>query len=148
MKSMVSQTLLDRVGACASTLCAIHCLLTGAAMGLLAVSGLTFLTNPWVEGGFLTVAAVVGVTALWHGIRRHHSWIPATVFVAGIACIAISFLVGHGHVGGSHSHDAHHYHSSPLGTGLAVAGGLLVAAFHFVNQKLQHRKCSCCAATK
>lgn len=126
---------LDKIGACASTLCAIHCLLTGAAMGLLAVLGLGFLGNPWVEISFFSVALLVGGLAVFHGKKRHHSWIPALVFLAGIACIVLSHLVGHDHDAGAHG--------TPLGTTLAVAGGLLIAAFHFVNRRMQHLRCGC-----
>lgn len=125
----------DRVGACASTLCAVHCLLTGVAMGSLAVLGLGFMAHPAVELGFLGIAFAVGIVAFVHGIRRHHSPWPAAVFVSGLAAIVASHFVGHEHAGGREA--------SALGTVLAVAGGLLVAAFHLVNLRLQHRKCGC-----
>ena len=34
---------LDKLGACASAICAVHCLLTGIALGLLSVAGLGFM---------------------------------------------------------------------------------------------------------
>lgn len=123
--------ILDKVGACVSTLCAVHCLLTGLAMGFLAVAGLEFLGNPWVEATFILLALTVGVWAMIHGIRRHHSLIPSLVFVAGLASIVASHFVGH---------DSS---SEPWGTVLAVIGGLSIASFHLLNQRLQHRNCSC-----
>lgn len=131
---------LDRVGVCASALCAVHCALTGLAMGLLAISGLDFLGNVWVEVAFVGTALVVGTWALVHGIRRHHSKIPATVFVLGIASIVASWLIGHGV---SREHILEHRHESLASTIFAVAGGLLVVAFHLLNQRFQHRGCGC-----
>ncbi|MGC8035329.1 MerC family mercury resistance protein, partial [Salmonella enterica] len=43
----------DRVGAYASTLCAIHCLITGVGLGLLSVMGLQFFGSAWVESLFI-----------------------------------------------------------------------------------------------
>lgn len=123
--------LLDRVGACVSTLCAVHCLLTGLAMGILAVAGLEFLGNPWVEATFIILALSVGTWAMLHGIRRHHSYIPSMVFVTGLAMIVGSHFAGHDSA------------SRPWGTVLAVCGGLSIASFHLLNQRLQHRNCRC-----
>jgi hypothetical protein len=129
--------LLDKVGACASALCAVHCLLTGVGMSLLAIMGLGFLGNPWVEFSFLGVALVVGTWALIHGIKRHHSYIPASAFVLGICSILLSHFAGHSH-GPGHSESM-----TPLGTGLAVVGGLGIVAFHWLNFRFQHRGCGC-----
>lgn len=129
-----SWAVLDKVGACVSTLCAVHCLLTGLAMGFLAVAGLEFLGNPLVEAAFVVVAVSVGIWAMLHGIRRHHSFIPSLIFMVGIAAIVASHFVGH-------------ETNKPWGTVLAVAGGLSIAAFHLLNQRLQHRSCGCAKQT-
>lgn len=128
----------DRVGTYASAICAVHCLLTGVALGLLSVMGLGFLGSPITEAAFFIVAVVVGVAALVHGRRKHHSVLPALIFVSGMASLLIShFVFGHGHEGG---------HSSPGGTFFAVLGGASLVIFHVVNRTLQHRcGCSHCA---
>jgi hypothetical protein len=112
----------------ASTICAVHCLLTGVALGLLSVMGLGFLGSPVAEFSFLTVAVVVGVAAVWHGSKRHHSVIPALMFVTGLACWLTShFAFGHGTIGG---------------TVFSVAGGLCLVSFHVLNQRMAH-VCGC-----
>jgi len=126
--------IIDKIGACASTLCAVHCVLTGVAMSLLAVSGFGFLANPIVEVGFFGVAILVGAWALVHGIKRHHSRWPAVVFALGLASIVGSHIVGHDHAGDS---------KGPWGTVLAVLGGVLIVGFHVLNSKLQHHGCGC-----
>lgn len=139
--STQNRSILDRIGAYASTICAVHCLLTGLAMGFLAVAGLGFISHPAVEVGFLGCAVVVGVWAVLHGLKQHHSRWPAIVFIAGLASIVASHFVGHSHAGETVS-------SAPWGTILAVAGGLLIACFHLVNGRLQHRNCGCNAHEK
>ncbi|MBI3722145.1 MAG: MerC domain-containing protein, partial [Fimbriimonas ginsengisoli] len=62
---------LDKVGACASAVCAVHCLLTGLALGLLSVVGFGFLGSLTADIAFLGVALSVGLLAVFHGIRRH-----------------------------------------------------------------------------
>ena len=112
----------------ASTICAVHCLITGVALGLLSVIGLGFLGSPAAELSFLTVAVVVGIAAVWHGAKRHHSVVPALMFVAGLSFWLTShFVFGHGTAGG---------------TVFSVAGGLCLVSFHVLNQRLAH-VCGC-----
>lgn len=130
----------DRLGAWASGLCAVHCLLTGVALGLLSVVGLGFMANPWVEIGFIGIAVVVGITAIVHGHRHHGSIVPAAIFVVGILLIAAShFVFGHGHESALHKP----HPSSLWATATAVGGGTCLVLFHVVNQWLRHKSCGC-----
>lgn len=132
---------LEKLGVCASTLCAVHCVLTGLALGLLSVAGLGFVANPWVEFAFVGTALVTGVWAIQHGVRRHHSWLPSFVFVSGMGLIVGSHFVFESGTGSSGLGHA-------LGVAMAVTGGLLVGAFHLVNTRMQHRGCTCPAHAK
>ncbi len=121
---------LDKIGAYASAICAVHCLLTGVALGLLSVVGLDFIGSTTSEVVFLSVAGVVGTTAVVHGIRKHGSFVPSLFFVGAIVCIVMShFVFGHDHI-------------NPVGTVFAVAGGLAMVAFHLLNQRFHHH-CDC-----
>lgn len=123
---------IDRVGAWASAICAVHCLLTGVALGLLSAAGFGFLDSPLTDGLFLGVAALVGGIALWHGKKVHGSIVPAIVFGAGLAAVLV------GHFAFSHDHGG----KSPIGTVLSVVGALGIVAFHWINWRLQRsRKC-------
>ncbi len=128
----------DRLGSWASGICAVHCLLTGVALGLLSVVGLGFMANPWVEYSFIGVAIVVGVTAIVHGRRHHGSILPAVIFAAGIGLIAMSHFVF------GHAHKIHQSHPSSIwATITAVGGGTCLVLFHVMNQWMRHRSCGC-----
>ncbi|MBI5708295.1 MAG: MerC domain-containing protein [Armatimonadetes bacterium] len=131
-----TMTAWERIGVCAGTLCAVHCVLTGLALGLLSVAGLGFLKSPLVEFAFIGTAALTGLWAIQHGVRRHHSWVPAIVFVSGLALIVGSHFVFESGFGTT-------AFGSGVGVAMAITGGLAVGAFHFVNRRMQHRGCSC-----
>lgn len=135
---MKTQVNLDKVGAYASAICAVHCLLTGVALGLLSIIGLGFIGSLPAEIGFISVAVLIGSWAIVHGMRKHHSIIPAMIFVFGIACIAVShFALPHHHVANEPSSAAH-----VASTVFAVLGGLSLVSFHLVNLRLQ-KGCAC-----
>lgn len=115
---------LDRVGACASTICAVHCLLTGLALGLLSVGWLGFLANPILEGVFLGVAVLIGTFAVVHGVRRHGSYRPAVLFAIGLTAIVVAQLL-------------HARYEMTLAHGLLSAtGGVFLVLFHLMNQRM------------
>jgi hypothetical protein len=122
---------MDRVGAFASAACAVHCVLTGLALGLMSVMGVGFLGSPPVEIAFFATAVGVGSWALVHGIRRHHSYWPALVFALGMVCLLVShFIVAH---------------ESLAGSLISAFGGLCLVGFHLLNQRLGHpcQTCTC-----
>ncbi len=124
---------LDRVGAYASAICAVHCVLTGVAIGLLSVLGLDFIGSPIAEGAFYATAMTVGTWAFIHGLKKHRSMWPGTVFFVGMICLLVSHLVfGHGTPG----------HETVGGTVFSVLGGLSLVCFHVLNQRMAHR-CVC-----
>jgi hypothetical protein len=114
----------DRIGAFASMACAVHCLLTGVALGLLSVAGLGFVGSLWADLAFIGFALLVGVTAIWHGYRKHHSLVPALVFCLSLGLIAMAFFA----VG---ERTAWH-------TVFSVAGGLGLVSFHVLNLRFGH----------
>lgn len=125
MKSRVD---LDRVGATASTVCAVHCFITGVAFGILPVIGLGFFRSVWFDATFIGIAVMVGFLAVRQGRRQHGRLLPGLVFVAGLSSIVLGhFVFGH---------------ESVLGTILSVAGGLGLVSFHVLNRRflctLQH----------
>ncbi|HZH97867.1 MAG TPA: MerC domain-containing protein [Fimbriimonadaceae bacterium] len=131
---------LDKVGACASAVCAVHCLLTGVALGLLSVMGFGFLGHPIVDLAFVALALLVGGFALRHGIRSHKSYIPAAFFVVGLLAIAAGHL--------STIFERSEGHSHGLGqTVLSVVGGSCLVLFHVLNWRLQKAK-TCCGEGK
>lgn len=129
-----SQVNLDKVGAYASAICAVHCVLTGLALGLLSVVGLDFIGSPITEAFFFFTTVGVGTAAVIHGIRRHHSVLPATIFASGLFCLLVShFVFGHSHAGEA---------PSIGGTIFSVLGGFSLVGFHILNRRLAHA-CGC-----
>lgn len=137
---------LDKLGACASAICAVHCLLTGIALGLLSVAGLGFMGSIWADVAFLGVAVVVGSFAVRHGIRSHHSYGPAAIFALGLLMICLGhFVFRHSHEAGVREDGVSH----TLSTVFSVLGGLSLVGFHWLNLRLQKSGgcgCSSCAA--
>ncbi len=128
----------DKVGGAASFLCAVHCVLTGVALGALSAFGLEFLASKGTEIAFLSVALIAGAFAIASGIRHHHDRRIALLFLAGLALIvARHFLFPHQH---GHGNDHGHAHAAPLAaTLMSVAGGLLLVGFHVVNSIRIHQ---------
>jgi MerC mercury resistance protein len=132
---------LDKLGVCASAVCAVHCALTGLAFGLLSVSGLAFLDNERFDATFILIAASLGAFAVRHGIRQHHSYWPAAVFSFGIACVTLGhFFLRHVHRDGVYesfwTHNGH--------TVFMIMGGLSLVCFHILNIRLQRTGgCGC-----
>ena len=131
--------ILDKVGACASALCAVHCVLTGVALGLMSSLGLGFFGSLWVDAVFVLTAVVVGAVALRHGIKRHGSFVPALFYILGLVAIVIAHFEDFSH--GWPVHEHHHHGIMP--TVMSVIGGLSFVMFHVLNLRLAHR-CTCC----
>lgn len=134
--SHVSPTRLEKIGACASAICAVHCVLTGAAVGILSVAGLSFLTEPWIEEVFLGTTALLGLWAMWHGWKRHGSWLPSLFFVFGLGLAVVKhFAIGHENAPG-------------WAFWLSLGGAASLVTFFVLNARLPHKSCGCFAHTK
>jgi hypothetical protein len=129
----------DKLGQIAGTVCAVHCLLTGLALGLLSVVGLGFFGSETSEALFVGTAGVLGTWAVVHGVKKHHSWIPSSFFVGGLVSIVIShFVFGHAHSASLATATP----TSIASTVFSVLGGLSLVTFHVLNQRFAHR-CGC-----
>ncbi|CAN5535626.1 hypothetical protein BH11ARM2_BH11ARM2_31520 [soil metagenome] len=117
----------DKLGQIAGTACAIHCAITGVALGVLSVVGLDFLGSETSEFFFIGITFCLGVWALVHGVRKHRSWVPAIVFISALTCIVGAHLVSH---------------QSVPGVILSVVGGLGLVSFHILNQRYG-KVCAC-----
>jgi hypothetical protein len=114
---------LDRVGATASLVCAIHCALMPLCITLLPLVGLAFLASEWVEWCLVGLSAVIGVTSLCLGYRRHRSPRALSLLAGGLALIALGRMLERGGI-------------ARWGVPILVAGGLLVATAHWINRRL------------
>lgn len=125
---------LDKVGATASFLCAIHCAIMPFVITVLPLLGLGFLASEPVEWGLLGASATLGTTSLCVGYREHRK---RSIFA--VLGIALALLVA-----------GHLLHEHPLGAWgpiLMVFGGFTMMGAHLLN-RLLCRSCRVCSEHK
>ncbi len=105
---------LDRAGAVASTLCAIHCAICALLPAAFGALGLGFLLGHEVELLLTGIAMVFALVALVIGFRSHGSVRVAVLLALGIVGLLASrgLEMGsdhHGHHGEEHHAEAEHH---------------------------------------
>lgn len=116
---------LDRLGATASFLCAIHCATLPLVVAILPALGLGFLASHGFERAFVACAAAIALGSLAAGFRQHRRWRAFAVLLPGLSLMCAGLVA-----------DAA---ARPvLHAVLVVTGGLLVAGAHVANLRLAH----------
>lgn len=118
--------LLDRAGAVASLLCAVHCMLLPFVLAMLPLIGLEFLAGHTFERIFVACAALLASASLITAYRRHRKPHALFLMVPGILLLVFGIAV---------DLDVH----VVVHTISVVIGGLLVASAHITNLVLAHR---------
>jgi hypothetical protein len=118
--------LVDRVGAIASMLCAVHCALLPFVLTLLPLIGLEFLAGHTFERVFVACAALLACASLLTAYRRHRHPHALFLMAPGIVLLLGGIVV---------DLDLHIL----VHTACVVTGGVLVASAHVVNLVLAHR---------
>ncbi len=111
-----------------SGLCLVHCLALPLLLALLPLAAASFVADEHFHRWLLLAIVPVSALALVSGCRRHRS---LRVLLCGAAAVTLLVFAAYGNsmVG-----------LSPLGESiLTIAGGLLLAAAHFINLRL-HRQ--------
>lgn len=116
----------DRFGAAASFLCALHCAALPILLAALPALGLGVLADHRYEQGFVVFAALLAVASLLLGARRHQRMLAFAVLVPGIALLLAGARLA--------VEDVSHLHVV-----LVTLGGTLVAAAHVVNLRLSRQ---------
>ena len=119
-------TLVDRVGATASLLCAVHCMLLPFVLALLPLIGLEFLAGHTFERIFVACAAALASASIFTAYRRHRHPQALFLMVPGIVLLLFGVAV---------NLDVH----VVIHTASVVTGGVLVASAHVTNLGLAHR---------
>ena len=86
---------LDKLAIGLSGLCAVHCLATAVAIGLLS-SAADMLGAPVIHEVGLMIAMVLGALALGGGVLRHRRILPLLVGVVGLAAMGGALMLPHG----------------------------------------------------
>lgn len=113
---------LDRAGATASLLCAIHCLLAPVLAATAAAGALIFFHRE-LETFFVLSSLAVGAWSLGWGYLHHRKALVPALFVLAAAAFLVAVLPSHGVD-----------HGAIELTGM-VAGGLALAAGHLLNRR-------------
>jgi hypothetical protein len=118
---------IDRLGALASTACAVHCVLGAVLPEALGAAGLgAALLSHEMEWGFTLAAIAFASVALFLGWRRHRSLRVVSTLAAGIAALLLARLL-------EDSAD------QQLGSALSVLAGWTLVVGHFSNLRAARR---------
>lgn len=117
---------IDRVGAGASFICAVHCAALPIVIAVLPAIGLGVFANHAFERAFVTFAAILAITSLLTGFRRHRRLRAFGFLVPGIVCLLAGIAI---------DVDAR----PVLHAVLVSIGGTLVALSHLANLRLARR---------
>ncbi|HJU27491.1 MAG TPA: MerC domain-containing protein [Rhodanobacteraceae bacterium] len=123
--------LVDRVGATASLLCAVHCALLPFVLALLPLIGLEFLAGHTFERIFVACAATLAAASILVAYRRHRRPHALFLMLPGIALLLAGVAI---------NLDAHVL----VHTASVVTGGVLVASAHVTNLLLAHKHTAAC----
>ena len=121
-------SVLDRVGACASTACAVHCILLPFLITALPFVGLGVLASTAFELSMIGFSVTLATLSFCWGSRLHGEWRTLLFVLSALAL----FLFGHEVEG-------------PLHWVVMAIGGGALATGHFINRKLC-RTCTQCDA--
>lgn len=137
---------LDRAGAVASFLCAIHCALMPIVITLLPLLGLSFLASEPVEWALLAASAALGSWSLCLGFRQHRSRRVFMILAVATALLVAGRIFHQPHLHQLHAgeHHDHAHYASIWGPILMVLGGLTMMSAHLLNHRLCHacKRCS------
>jgi hypothetical protein len=122
---------LDRAGATASFICAVHCALMPLVITLLPLVGLGWLADERIEWALVIAAGIMGVSSLCLGYRVHRNR-------RAFAALSVALvLLASGRI-------AEHHKMGWIGVAMVVCGGLTMVIAHALNYKLC-RTCHSCS---
>jgi hypothetical protein len=83
----------DVLGISVSVACAIHCAVLPMVLTSLPIFGTNIIDHAGFELSMITLSAIVGMIALWHGYNKHHHrLLPGAIFITGIILLASRLL--------------------------------------------------------
>lgn len=126
MPPHVRRSLLDRLGATGSLLCAVHCALVPLLIALAPTLGAAGWLGGGFEFGFVAFATGLGLYSLVTGYRRHGEVRALWLLVPGLLALWLAILF-------------RPLHESTLPHAIAMTvGGSLVGLAHLANLRLNH----------
>lgn len=126
MSSNRPRSLLDRIGATGSLVCAVHCAALPLAIAVLPSLGLAFLGSQGFERAFVVFATLLGVFSVYTGYRRHRAVRALSLLVPGLLTLWTVVLY-------------QPLHAMVLPHAILMTfGGTLVGLAHMANLRLNH----------
>jgi hypothetical protein len=121
--------MLDKAGMVASITCAVHCMIMPLVITLLPIFGLSLFATEEFEWILLMISAMLGITSLCFGFRKHKSFKAFSFLGIGLTFLVIGRL--------AHEHVSHfRVFIFDIYLLFLVAGAILVALSHWLNNKL------------
>jgi hypothetical protein len=121
--------MLDKAGMVASITCAVHCMIMPLVITLLPIFGLSLFATEEFEWILLMISAMLGITSLCFGFRKHKSFKAFSFLGIGLTFLVIGRL--------AHEHMSHfRVFTFDIYLLFLVAGAILVALSHWLNNKL------------
>ena len=119
-------SLLDRLGATGSLLCAVHCALLPALIALLPSLGIAAWLDNGFERGFVAFATLLGLFTLVWGYRRHRAVRALWLLLPGLSLLWLAT-----------GYEPLHHAVVPHAIAMTL-GGTLVGLAHLANLRLNH----------
>jgi hypothetical protein len=137
---------LDKFGATASFLCAIHCAIMPMVIALVPLMALSILASEAVEWVLFGLSAMMATGSVCWGYKKHKSRKTLAVLACGLALLSAGRILHHHHnnldsktvyAKASSSHQEHDEHQEfDLYSAFLVVGGIMVTASHMINYRL------------
>lgn len=124
MSPLQRHSLLDRIGATGSLVCAAHCALLPLLIALLPALGLGSALNEHFEAAFVLFASVVGGYSVLSGYSRHRLWQAIALMLPGLLILWVGVLY-------RPLHESVWPHAVVM-----TLGGTLVGLAHLANLRL------------
>ena len=125
-KTRRPHSLLDRLGATGSLLCAIHCALLPLLIAALPSIGVATWLGEEFEAGFVLFASLFGLAVLAWSYRRHRAMRALGLLLPGLLVLWIGIL-----------YPPLHHSLVPHAVAMTF-GGTLVGLAHLANLRLNH----------
>ena len=120
------RSLLDRIGATGSLVCALHCALLPLVIAALPSLGVAGWLGDGFERVFVVFATLLGLFSVVWGYRRHRAVRALGLLLPGLAVLWLGMLYGP-------------LHHALLPHAIAMTfGGTLVGLAHLANLRLNH----------
>ena len=126
MPPLRPRSLLDRIGAYGSLLCAIHCALLPLVIAVLPSLGVAAWLGSGFEEAFVLFATTLGLFSMLWGYRRHRAVQALSLMLPGLAVLWIGVL-----------YQPLHQSVFPHAVAMTI-GGTLVGLAHMANLRLNH----------